>query len=161
MNSLKLTFCCLFFASFLFIGCADGEKDDVRSKARQNIPESSAIATPPPATAGATNPGVSHYICSNNCVGSGGDSQGNCPVCGNAYEHNAAFHNNTAAPTATTTAPTPSNAPPGAPAVPEPAQNANGVWHYTCSAGCAGGAGRAGSCGSCGGELAHNTAYHN
>ena len=42
----------------------------------------------------------------------------------------------------------------------EPAQNAAGVWHYTCGNGCKGGAGAAGTCGTCGGTLAHNQAYH-
>ncbi|NNK73183.1 MAG: hypothetical protein HKO94_08315 [Flavobacteriaceae bacterium] len=42
----------------------------------------------------------------------------------------------------------------------EPAQNASGVWHYTCSNGCAGGAGSAVNCATCGNKLAHNTAYH-
>jgi len=42
----------------------------------------------------------------------------------------------------------------------EPAQNAAGVWHYTCSKGCPGGAGKAGPCATCGGTLAHNSAYH-
>jgi len=46
------------------------------------------------------------------------------------------------------------------PATPEPPQNAEGVWHYTCSKGCAGGAGAAGNCATCGGPLAHNSAYH-
>ena len=46
------------------------------------------------------------------------------------------------------------------PATAEPAQNAAGVWHYTCAKGCKGGAGGAGNCGTCGGALAHNTAYH-
>jgi len=146
----------------LFIGCADADKDAVRSKARQAIPESTAPVTPPPAANASVNPGVSHYICANNCEGSGGDSQGNCPVCGNPYEHNAAYHNNSTAPSATTVTPSvPSNAPPGAPATAEPAQNAAGVWHYTCGSGCAGGAGAAGPCGTCGAQLAHNTAYHN
>ena len=45
-------------------------------------------------------------------------------------------------------------------ATPEPAQNAAGVWHYTCNAGCAGGAGAAGTCSTCGGALAHNSSYH-
>lgn len=43
---------------------------------------------------------------------------------------------------------------------PEPAQNAAGVWHYTCSKGCAGGSGTASACSVCGGTLAHNAAYH-
>ncbi len=42
----------------------------------------------------------------------------------------------------------------------EPAQNAAGVWHYTCPNGCAGGAGSAVPCGTCGTTLAHNAAYH-
>ena len=46
------------------------------------------------------------------------------------------------------------------PATPEPPQNAEGVWHYTCSKGCDGGAGAAGNCATCGGPLAHNAAYH-
>ena len=43
---------------------------------------------------------------------------------------------------------------------PEPAQNAAGLWHYTCSKGCAGGAGAAGNCSVCGNPLTHNAAYH-
>lgn len=42
----------------------------------------------------------------------------------------------------------------------EPAQNASGVWHYTCRIGCPGGAGTATKCNTCGNILAHNTAYH-
>lgn len=43
----------------------------------------------------------------------------------------------------------------------EPAQNADGVWHYTCAKGCAGGAGSAVPCAVCGEKLKHNQAYHN
>ncbi len=39
-------------------------------------------------------------------------------------------------------------------------QNAEGVWHYICSKGCAGGSSAAGNCGSCGSTLNHNQAYH-
>lgn len=46
------------------------------------------------------------------------------------------------------------------PAGVDPPQNAMGVWHYTCSQGCAGGAGTATNCTTCGGLLAHNTGYH-
>lgn len=56
------------------------------------------------------------------------------------------------------TAPVP-NANPATP-TPEPAQNAAGVWHYTCPKGCAGGAGSAVACPKCGSTLAHNAAYH-
>jgi len=58
-------------------------------------------------------------------------------------------------PSATTTPATPTATPTA-----EPAQNAAGVWHYTCPSGCAGGGGAAGPCGSCGATLAHNAAYH-
>jgi len=51
--------------------------------------------------------------------------------------------------------------PPSTPNTPEPAQNAAGVWHYTCSNGCAGGGGSATACATCGNLLAHNSAYHN
>jgi len=43
---------------------------------------------------------------------------------------------------------------------PSPAQNAKGVWHFTCEKGCDGGAGAAGSCPKCGAALVHNQAYH-
>lgn len=43
---------------------------------------------------------------------------------------------------------------------PSPAQNAKGVWHFTCEKGCPGGAGAAGSCAKCGSPLVHNQAYH-
>ena len=56
--------------------------------------------------------------------------------------------------------PTPPNAVTTNPKTPEPAQNAQGVWHYTCSKGCAGGSGSTGMCATCGGPLAHNAAYH-
>lgn len=50
--------------------------------------------------------------------------------------------------------------PPTAPPTAEPAQNAKGVWHYTCPKGCEGGAGAQGACAKCGTALAHNAAYH-
>ena len=50
--------------------------------------------------------------------------------------------------------------PPTLKAPAEPAQNASGVWHYTCKIGCPGGAGSAVKCENCGNFLAHNTTYH-
>jgi hypothetical protein len=104
----------------------------------------------PPGQTVASN--VKHYICPNNCAGSGGDVAGTCPVCGTEYLHNQEWHNQ-----AVTQTTQPAN-PTGAP---EPAQNAAGVWHYICSNGCAGGAGSAIACAQCGNMLVHNTAYHN
>ncbi len=42
----------------------------------------------------------------------------------------------------------------------EPAQNAAGLWHYTCPKGCTGGAGSAVACTQCGTTLTHSQAYH-
>lgn len=125
-------------------GCKEDNsaaKNDARNSL--NVPETVTPVTPAVTnTAGA----VAHYICPNNCEGSGGPSAGACPVCGTAYVHNQAFHNQ---PGATTT--TPTNA----------AQNAAGQYHYICSNGCAGGSGSQGTCATCGNALVHNQAYHN
>jgi len=114
--------------------------------------------------AGAAISGVQHYFCANNCEGSGGDAAGACPVCGTEYSHNQAWHDQqpAPAPTITTSGNTPgaAGALPPTNAVPEPAQNAAGVWHYTCPSGHAGGAGSAIGCSVCGTTLVHNQDYH-
>jgi len=110
---------------------------------------------------------VQHYICQNNCENSGSEVAGNCPSCKTQYLHNQSFHkddllnsgplkvdNNAAQPAAATQAAPQTSQP-------SPAQNALGVYHYTCSNGCTGGAGTAANCNACGEALAHNTAYHN
>lgn len=123
------------------------------------------------ATPTSVNGIVHHYICPKGC--SGGDAAGTCSECGSAFAHNQAFHNqafhnqptksaNTneglspiiQKPAGTTNNTTTSS-------TEEPAQNAAGVWHYTCSNGCSGGAGSALACAQCGSTLAHNQAYHN
>tara|TARA_R110001583_G_scaffold50850_5_gene158692 strand:+ start:358 stop:789 length:432 start_codon:yes stop_codon:yes gene_type:complete len=106
---------------------------------------------------------VQHYICANKCENSGGPVAGNCPTCNTPYLHNQAFHNdeflkngplnvpnNTQTTNQNLNATTPSS----------PAQNALGVYHYTCNNGCAGGAGEASNCKTCGNVLTHNQAYH-
>lgn len=134
---------------------------------------SDAAATAPavtPAAAPAVAGAVDHYTCPNGHPGA--PSAGNCAQCGTTLVHNQAFHANDqpaaaansnpmqqfapAAAAANSTAPATPN-----PAAASPAQNAAGVYHYTCSSGCAGGAGGAGNCASCGNPLAHNQAYHN
>lgn len=108
---------------------------------------------------------VKHYICANNCENSGSEVAGNCPTCKTPYTHNQAFHNdeflkngpinvqsNTPLPNSSSN--TINNAV-------EPAQNANGVYHYTCKNACNGGAGTPTNCTSCGEILEHNVAYHN
>ncbi|GAA5221277.1 hypothetical protein GCM10025777_19070 [Membranihabitans marinus] len=119
-------------------------------------------------------------MCTNNCVGSGGPAAGNCPVCGTAYVHNDAYHTidqdiqNMQQQGNPSQSLSPGNLKPSVfnspqtqttirnqpPKAPEPAQNAAGVWHYTCANGCAGGGGSAVACSTCGSTLAHNQAYH-
>jgi hypothetical protein len=145
----------------LFTACSGKEN---KSAATQQ-PAATTPAVNAPAQTATTPAGtnaVHHYTCPNNCQGSGGETSGNCPVCGTAYVHNAAYHTQQQQQTAPhldnplfQQSPT-ATPPPTA----EPAQNAAGVFHYTCSNGCAGGSGTAGNCAKCGAALAHNAAYH-
>lgn len=117
-------------------------------------PTTATPPTEPPQNAA----GVWHYTCPKGCKGGGGAATA-CAKCGTTLTHNTAYHAQpnapTTAPSGTTTAPstTPQK-------TPEPAQNAAGVWHYTCPGGCPGGGGAAAPCGKCGKTLAHNSAYH-
>jgi len=155
----------ILFILFVFGSCQKETDSASVRKARESlqssIPSNPSFdqATPPSALppitpAGSAPGGVSHYICPNNCEGSGGEAQGNCPVCGTAYAHNAAYHNQGTTPGTTPPPPAPN------PEANAPATNAAGVYHYICSAGCAGGAGASGNCTSCGATLTHNAAYH-
>jgi len=151
-RQMKL-FASLLFILFAISACGPSAQDrEVRESARQSLLDQNAsLANTAPANqlpaAAAVNTSVSHYICPNNCEGSGGDAEGTCPVCGSAYLHNQAYHSTPAATTPTST--------------PDPPQNAAGVWHYTCSNGCEGGAGSAIACANCGEMLVHNALYHN
>lgn len=123
-----------------------------------------ATPTPPNTPEPAQNAaGVWHYTCSNGCSGGAGSAVA-CATCGTTLVHNQAYHSANTTPGITATQ-NPAGTPPApvtpaAPKTPEPAQNAAGVWHYTCSNGCSGGAGSAIACASCGSTLAHNQAYH-
>lgn len=152
----------LLILMFILVSCGSEGDRSVRDEARQSLRDLPPGSVQPPAAninqgAAVATGGVQHYICANNCEGSGGPSAGTCPVCGSEYQHNQAYHNqpptgnaiNPVNPTIPTT-----------PATPEPAQNAAGVYHYTCPDGCSGGAGSATACASCGKTLVHNTAYH-
>lgn len=141
---------------------------------RDNAPATSTNAPTPPPNAVVNIIGGAHYVCTSpGCAGKGAAGAGNCEVCSSALVHNQGFHNqSTPASTANEglsplfTNPSAAPSDPSAPAAisttptAEPAQNANGVWHYTCSNGCAGGAGSAIACASCGSTLAHNQGYH-
>lgn len=150
-----------------FSSCQSGESKKIREDARQALPAPPAgdVATTPatpPATPPATNPNEPHYKCPNNCSGGVGAAAGPCPVCGTELAHNQAYH----VPQTTTTTPTADNPlnvtpPPSTTQTPAPATNAAGVYHYTCSNGCAGGGASASACATCGATLVHNQAYHN
>lgn len=157
---MKFLYCLSFMVCVsLFVSCGGEEKTQT--------PASTTVSTPTPAPAApaAPNPAtfapagtaaatqVAHYTCPNKCSGSGGAAQGNCPVCGTAYEHNQAFHNQPAATTTTTATPAATPA--------TPATNASGAFHFKCGkAGCDGGGNAKGPCSKCGTELVHNDAYH-
>jgi hypothetical protein len=124
--------------------------------------------TPPPPPTTTAEPaqnaqGVWHFTCPKGCKGGAG-ANGPCPKCSTPLVHNQAYHagatpppvqatgGNPTIPTTASTQPQPQS--------PEPAQNAKGVWHFTCPKGCAGGAGTTTACAKCGTTLAHNAVYH-
>ena len=127
-----------------------------------------AITSPEPPQNAA---GVWHYTCPKGCAIGGGAATA-CATCGTTLAHNASYHGKPNPAATATQAPTqmptqmptqtPSQTPGQTPptAKPEPPQNAAGVWHYTCPAGCASGGGAAVACASCGKKLEHNKAYH-
>jgi len=153
----------------MFVACGgDAPSDDNGTETTTTIPnEQSSITatpanpgtpptTPPPAEPAQNAEGIWHYTCPNGCAGGAGAASP-CPKCGTTLVHNGVYHGKK-----DVQIQDPGNVgiqqapPPGA----EPAQNANGVWHYTCPKGCAGGGGSASACKSCGATLAHNSAYH-
>ena len=163
MKYFRLLTLLLLTSVISFYACNDNASADaVRQKAEETLDVSASppnAATPTPATPEPAQnaAGVWHYTCSKGCEGGAG-AAGPCATCGGTLAHNAAYHDQANSPT-TATPETPTVTPTPTPPT-SPAQNAAGVWHYTCSKGCAGGAGAAGACASCGGTLAHNAAYH-
>ena len=134
------------FTLVLVISCADTKKDIKKTSTTKKT--------------------IQHYYCANKCENSGGDNAGNCPTCNTPYTHNQAFHGSELLQNGPlkveSNLPLPSsesNNTINRPA--EPAQNASGVYHYTCPKACAGGAGSAVNCISCGTLLEHNSFYHN
>jgi outer membrane biosynthesis protein TonB len=168
---LSITALC---AITLFSACSN-DGDAARDAAIESLtPATPAGDAANPAAPATTTPaaeppqnaaGVWHYTCPKGCEGGAGSAIA-CPKCGTTLVHNTTYHGNSG----NTTTPAVQNAgdagsqtitptqPPTQ--TPEPAQNAKGVWHYTCPGGCAGGAGSAIACAKCGKTLAHNQAYH-
>lgn len=160
MKYFKLITVLIITSVISFSACNDNS-NAVREEAKESLEVANSPTLPNAAVQNPAVPepklnaeGVWHYTCSQGCIGGGGQGE-NCAVCGGPLAHNAAYHaNDNVAPT-NTTMPSATT-----PTVVDPAQNAAGIWHYTCGNGCAGGAGTAGSCGTCGSALAHNAAYH-
>ena len=187
MKCLKILVILLVSSSITFFSCSsDSSNDNARESLETTTPPPipNANATPPPpkpAEPAQNAQGVWHYTCTKGCAGGAGSAVP-CATCGATLVHNTAYHSNSSSPvlnnnttTSTTSNPTspifnnnsntttstpisPITSTP--PKAPEPAQNAKGVWHYTCTKGCSGGAGSAIACASCGSTLVHNTAYH-
>ncbi len=160
MKYFKIFTILLLSSAISFSACNDNS-DAIRQEAKESLNVSSSPTPPSTAVQNQAVPepkqnaaGVWHYTCSQGCTGGGGKDDV-CATCGAALAHNPAYHaNDNIAPTNATT-PAAITTPPAT-----AAQNAAGVWHYTCENGCAGGAGAAGTCGTCSGALAHNAAYH-
>lgn len=174
MKHLKIVFLLLCSVTFLYSCKEEAEvpKEEINTQkegtnstdflnaiAPSNAATPSNTAAPTQQTEPAQNAaGVWHYTCAKGCAGGAGTAI-NCTTCGSLLQHNQAYHGNTTdKPMTTTNTPPPTTTTPTPKA--EPAQNAAGIWHYTCSKGCAGGSGTAEPCKSCGTLLAHNAAYH-
>lgn len=167
MKSFKILTILLFSLVISFYSCNDTTKTPKQdtSKSIEVVDSKTQPDTTTPKSATAepaqNTEGVWHYTCRIGCPGGAGAAE-KCTTCGNILAHNTAYHNKanstspTSAPFANPAATPAATTPPAA----EPAQNAQGVWHYTCAKGCAGGAGSAGTCTTCSGTLTHNSAYH-
>lgn len=141
-----------------FYNCKENTKQ-AKADSPQSVKVNDSSSTSKAATPALKEPaqnaaGVWHYTCLIGCPGGSGIAE-KCKTCGNILIHNTTYHSN-----ATNTNASPMVNPSATPTKPEPAQNAAGVWHYTCSNGCAGGSGSAGTCSTCNGALTHNSSYH-
>lgn len=164
----------IFLSLFLLSACGNekSQKDSSATEATEDLQVTQPVQpittpdtkqTPAAVNVPAGADGVvHHYVCADGCTGGFGDLNTACPVCGKTMAHNKAFHPNTANQDNPVTQGqnTIVNQVPPPTKEPMPAQNAAGVWHYTCAAGCAGGAGSMTACSGCGGQLVHNKAYH-
>lgn len=167
MKYFKIIPVVLLLSVFSFYSCNDKsstpeqESSNATNALNSPTPANSKTSTPTPTNAEPSQnaSGVWHYKCSKGCAGGAGSAV-SCETCGLPLAHNQAYHATTSTPSTNTTSQSaiPYATPP--PATAEPARNASGVWHYTCSQGCDGGSGTAGNCNSCGNALAHNATYH-
>jgi len=158
MKYVKITALLLLSSVLFFYGCNDTSKTSKQDTAKPvKASETTSPVNPSPVEPAQNASGVWHYTCRLGCAGGAG-SAAKCETCGNTLAHNTTYH----AKANTNTSPFATSATPSAtPATPrEPAQNAAGVWHYTCIKGHAGGSGSAVACSTCNTTLSHNKAYH-
>lgn len=172
----------LVITAFTFLSCRDGGTSESSTPARSTpnttigpnssgSGDQSVFSSTQNSDQQIINPSSEfHYVCVNNCEGSGANAAGNCPVCGEELVHNTAFHsgeqgddngdlqiigddNNSFSSKI---------APLGQESSPSPAPQVTGdaSFHYICSAGCGSGSQMQGNCPSCGAALVHNDAFH-
>lgn len=163
MKLSHVLFLALISTFIAFTGCKDNKTDASTETPMTTSTEGANGQDPGTLSTGVSGSTEAHYKCPTaGCTGTG-DSQGKCPVCGADLVHNAAFHNQTpGAPGSSPANPVqvnPNNSP-AATTAPPAAQNAKGVYHFTCPKGHEGGAAAAGNCAKCGEALTHNQAYH-
>jgi hypothetical protein len=167
----------ILLMAFVVVSCANDQNKDNKVNGGETVDMTNPEGMPtPPADVQQVNvlPDangvVFHYVCADKCEGGAANEQTNCPVCGKLMAHNQGFHANDKPGeqinindlgNVTDISANPGGAQIAPPPAAEPAQNAKGVWHYTCAKGCAGGSGTAEACKKCGATLAHNAAYHN
>lgn len=160
MKYFKIITMLLLSSVLFFYSCNDKSKTPEQDTAK---PAEVSDTTKKPVISPTAEPaqnasGVWHYTCRTGCAGGAGSAV-KCETCGNFLAHNTTYH--AKANSTTDTSPFATPAPTTRPATtPEPAQNAAGVWHYTCTKGHAGGAGSAVACKTCSTTLTHNKAYH-
>lgn len=161
MKYLKIRTLLLLSSVLFFYGCNDKSKTPEQTTTTpvevSDTPKPTNPTTPATKEPAQNASGVWHYTCRIGCSGGAGSAVA-CQTCGTILAHNTAYHANANNATDSSPFATPSATRPTP--TPEPAQNAAGVWHYTCSQGHAGGAGSAVACKTCNTTLTHNTAYH-
>jgi hypothetical protein len=156
----------LVLIALIAISCGDSSSSqttpttgDPSSTGVQPAPPAFQPPTAPPPTAEPAQnaEGVWHYTCPKGCAGGGGSAVP-CGNCGTTLVHNTGYHSGGNTQTQPPIELNQTTPPP--PPTAEPAQNAQGVWHFICPNGHEGGGSKIGPCGVCGTDLVHNSGYH-
>lgn len=159
MKYIKILTLLICSSVLFFYGCNEKSKTpEQKTEKSVKVSETSKATTPPKTKEPAQNAsGIWHYTCRMGCSGGAGSAV-KCATCGIALAHNTAYHAKANSTTDNSPFATPASNKPTK--TPEPAQNAAGVWHYTCANGHPGGAGSAVACSTCSTTLTHNQGYH-